>query len=371
MRIGINGLLIANGTGYRQTGIHRYLTRLTAALPAALPDAELLVYTGRGISAPAGCTTRPALLPLSHPAVRVAWERIALPAITRRDEISLFHGTVNTLPAGLKCPAVVTVHDLALLRWPEQVPFRRFRYLSKAIQRAVELADRIIAVSTATRDDLVELLGVDPGKVAVAPLGVDRSFAPPPTDALAEFRERNGLTAPIILSVSTLEPRKNLPRLLEAFAQLAPDILHQLVLVGPEGWRAGPLGEALERLKLGSRVRLTGFVPDVDLRLWYAAADLFAFPSLYEGFGLPVLEAMACGTTVLTSNVSALPEVAGDAAILVDPSSVESIATGMRSALTDPVASSARSARGLAQAREFTWERTAALTAEVYRAVAR
>ncbi len=369
MRIGINGLLLTSRTGYRLTGVNRYIERLVSALPSAIPDAELLVYTGRGVDLPDGSVARASAISLDNPAVRILWERTVLPLMTRRDRLDLFHGTVNSLPGGLRCPAVVTIHDLALLRWPEQVPIRRYRYLSKAIKDAVQAADRVLAVSAATRDDIVELLGVDPGKIAVTPLGVDRRFSPPTPEAVADFKASKGLNVPFILTVGTLEPRKNLPRLLEAFASLKPEIPHQLVLVGPEGWRQGPLNEKLDALKLEDRLKMTGFVPDHELPLWYAAADLFVLPSLYEGFGLPVLEAMACGAVVVTSNVSSMPEVAGEAALHVDPQSVASIAEGIRRALGDEILRRDLRAKGLARAKTFTWERTAELTADAYRKV--
>lgn len=370
MRIGINGLLLTGQAGYRQTGVARYIERLVTALPTVMPDAELLVHVGRGVTLPPGVEARRAWVPTERPPARLAWERAALPILARRDRLSLFHGTVNTLPAALPCPAIVTVHDLALLRWPEQVPARRFRYLSRAIPHAVRRAARVLAVSEATKRDLVELLKVPSEKIAVTPLGVDERFHPVSKVELGGFRERHGLTRPFLLTVCTLEPRKNLPRLLEAFA-LVRDTDRQLVIVGPEGWLTGGLRETLERLDLRNRVRLTGFVPDDELPLWYNAADLFVFPSLYEGFGLPVLEAMACGAPVVTSNISSLPEVAGDAAIYVEPESVESIAKGIEAALGNSETRERMSRIGVRRAREFTWRRTAELTAAAYREVLR
>lgn len=371
MRIGINGLLLTGQAGYRQTGVSRYIERLVAAMPEAMSDAALLVYAGRGIALPSGVTGKFAPIPMERPAVRIAWERAALPLLARANRLDLFHGTVNTLPPRLSCPAVVTVHDLAFLRWPEQVPVSRHRYLSAAVPDAVRRAARVIAVSEATKRDLVELLGVAGEKIAVTPLGVEERFSPPAAEALGAFRERKGLDRPFILTVCTLEPRKNLPRLLEAFARLRSELPHQLVIVGPEGWRTGALRETLAGLRLDDRLRLTGFVPDDELPLWYAAADLFAFPSLYEGFGLPVLEAMACGTPVVTSKASSMPEVAGDAAVYVDPESVEAIAEGIRVIARDAALRDRAARAGADRSRGYTWQRTARLTAEVYREVVR
>ncbi len=369
MRIGINGLLLTGQQGYRQTGISRYIERLVAALPEAMPDAEFLVYTGRDVALPPSVDGRRCPMPTTNPALRIGWEMAALPILTRRDRLSLFHGAVNALPMGLGCPAIVTIHDLALFRWPEQVTARRFHYLSRAIRSAVRSADRVLAVSEATKSDIVELLDVDPEKISVTPLGVDGRFTPPGGEQLAEFRENSGNSQPYLLSVGTLEPRKNLPRLLEAFAELKNEIPHRLVLVGPEGWRTGAMQEALIRLDLGDRVHFTGFVPDEQLPLWYAGSDAVVVPSIYEGFGLPVVEAMACGAVVVTSNVSSLPEVAGGAAVLVDPGSSESIAEGIRRVISDSSLQSDLRAKGLLRAREFTWQRTAEATVAAYRQV--
>jgi glycosyltransferase involved in cell wall biosynthesis len=370
MRIGINGLLLSGQAGYRQTGVSRYIERLIGALPAVMPDAELLVYASKDAALPSGATAKRSPIPMEHPAVRIAWERAALPVFARANRLDLFHGTVNALPSWLPCPAVVTIHDLAFLRWPEQVPVRRYQYLSRATRAAAHSAARVLAVSEATKRDVVELLGVAPEKIAVTPLGVDERVTPAPSGQLAAFRAKAGLPEPYILTVCTLEPRKNLPRLLDAFAQVKDQLPHKLVVVGPKGWRTGALKETLDRLGLGERLLLTGFVPDAELPLWYSAADIFAFPSLYEGFGLPVLEAMACGAPVLTSIESSLPEVAGNAAVYVYPLSVESIADGMLSLATSSESRIVLRANSIARAQNFTWERTARLTAEAYREAA-
>lgn len=367
MRVGINALLLTKNEGYRQTGVSRYVERLLSALPEAMPEDDLIAYLDKAVTAPEGVSVRRTPFAIDKPAFRVAWERAAFPALARKDRLDLFHGTVNALPSGLGCPGVVTIHDLAFLRWPEQVPARRYQYLAKAVPAAAKAARRVLTVSEATKRDVVELLGVAPDKVVVTPLGVDARFAPPSTAAVEVFRERAAIRRPYVLVVGTLEPRKNLPRLLDAFALIAPRVPHQLVLIGPEGWLTGPFHEQLERLRLGDRVRLTGFVPDGDLPAWYAGADCVAVPSLYEGFGLPALEAMACGAPVVVSNVSALPEVVGDAGVLVDPNDTDSIAAGLESVLGDPAARMRMTANGRLRAAEFSWAKTAELTGTAYR----
>lgn len=364
MKVGINGLLLSGHAGYRQTGVSRYVSRLAAALPEAMPDDDLLVYTGRGVEVP---NARRAPVDLERPEIRVLWERAMVPLLAQRDRLDLFHGTVNTLPRGLRCRSVVTVHDLAFLRWPEQVPRKRYRYLSRAVPAAVSAAHRVIAVSAATKFDVVDLLGVDPAKVAVVPLGVEERFQPAPASEVTQHRVNKRLNRPFLLTVGTLEPRKNLPRLLEAFATVQHEIPHDLVLVGPEGWLTGSMHERIAALRLGDRLKLTGYVPDDELPVWYSAADALVVPSVYEGFGLPALEAMACGCPVIVSDRSALPEVTGNAAELVDPDSVESIAAGLRRVAIDPGRRRHLAAAGVGRAAGFTWRRTAELTAAVYR----
>lgn len=372
MRIGINALLLSAQPGYRRSGINRYLEQLIAALPAVLGEDELVVYAGRGLaplSPPLAHGWRCAPLGVNLPALRVAWEHLALPAAVWRDHLDLFHGPVNVLPRGLPCPAVVTIHDLAFLRWPEHLPRRRYHYLAHEVRAAARRAARILAVSQSTKSDVVTMLGIAPERVAVTPLGVDDRFHPMPPDRITQWRNERGCHRPFILAVGTLEPRKNLPTLLRAFSRLTPQIPHDLALVGPAGWLTGELQATLERLRLGDRVRLTGYVADAELPFWYAAAEAFVFPSFYEGFGLPVLEAMACGTPVITSNVSALPEVAGDAALLVSPDDDAALAEAILRVVTDPALATALRQRGLERARLFTWHRTAVETVAAYREV--
>jgi glycosyltransferase involved in cell wall biosynthesis len=373
VRVGVNALLLNQGAGYRQTGVSRYIDRLLRALPEAMESDELRVYSGAGTEPPLdglGEGWRTAPLKTERPAARIAWEHLAIPALTRRDDIDLFHGTVNVVPPRLPCPSVVTVHDLAFLRFPDQVTKRRYRYLSRMIRGSVNRATKVIAVSESTKRDIVELLDVAPEKIAVTPLGVDERFRPLDEEALATFRQQAGIERSFALFVGTLEPRKNLPRLVEAFSIIADDVPHDLVVIGPEGWLTNEIHETSARLLERGRLQFRGFVSDGQLPAWYSACDLFAYPSLYEGFGLPALEAMACGAPVLTSSVSALPEVVGDAALTVSPTDSQTIAEGMRRLLMDSELRRDLRHRGIERSKVFTWARTAELTVEVYREAA-
>jgi glycosyltransferase involved in cell wall biosynthesis len=341
-------------------------------LPAALEaDDSMVLFTDRNLQALAGVRreVRQSLWPVERPELRLPWEHLALPLVIRRAGLDLYHGTVNVVPRGLRCPSVVTVHDLAFLRWPEQVPRRRHQYLSRELRGSLRRAARVIAVSEATKSDLVDMMGVDQSRIVVTPLGVDERFLPATGEEIARFKQEQKIDRPYVLSVGTLEPRKNLPALLEAFGCLTGEIPHDLVLIGAEGWLTEEIHRTLRTPALARRVRLIGFVEDGDLPAWYSAADCFAFPSLYEGFGLPVLEAMACGAPVVTSNVSSLPEVAGDAAVLVDPRDVGAIADGITRVVCDRSLADALRRKGLERAGGYRWDRTAALTVAVYREV--
>jgi glycosyltransferase involved in cell wall biosynthesis len=266
---------------------------------------------------------------------------------------------------------VVTVHDLAFRRHPETAP-QSTRWWLARIDRTLERAARIIAVSEATKRDLIELYGVEAERVAVIPHGVDGEvFHPSTREEVDRIRRRYAIDGPYLLSLGGLEPRKNLPNLVRAFARLPSDERPTLVLAGgsvewnPEGRDA--LHATLRELPPGVRdgVVLTGYVGEQDKVALLGGAEALVYPSLYEGFGLPVLEAMACGTPVVTSDVSALPEIAGDAALLVDPRDPEAIASAMTRILGEVDLRRDLAERGSSRAAGFTWEKTARSTAEV------
>ena len=296
--------------------------------------------------------------------------RLARDAVLRAVEppVDVFHGTNNVFP--YRVPAarnVLTIHDLTLLRFPEWHPARRLALMVPALGPAVRCADRIIAPSRSTRNDLVQLLSVDPARISIVPYGVAPSFTPGAAADVAARLQPFGLRrGEYLLFMGTIEPRKNLLRLLEAVEQAAPEI-GRLVVVGGHGWKDDRIRRALARLEGAGRVRSLGYVPDDARPALLGGARAFVFPSLYEGFGLPPLEAMACGTPVITSNVSSLPEVVGDAALLVDPEDVAALAAALARVWRDEMLRAELRVRGLARARCFSWERTADLTLEVYR----
>jgi len=353
------------------TGIGRYTLNLASAVAQHLEPDELTLYVTREVKDLNGirCRKVVAPVPTPHEVFRAAWEHTLVPYSARRDGINVFHSPNYTLPLGLPCPSVVTVHDLAFLD-------RRFHkarlrlYLTLLTKMSLRRADRIIAVSEYTKREVERHFPFAEGKVSVVYSGLDPAF-------------RNGASAhgggppaasdrPYVLFVGSIEPRKNLPRLIRAFERAMSDtgLPHELVLCGPWGWRYQPVKEALERSPMRRRIRHTGYVASADLPALYADADLLAYPSLVEGFGFPVLEAMASGTPVLTSDCSALPEVAGGAAVTVTPTDERAIADGIMRILSDRGLANRLAKRGRERSAEFTWERTAAETVQIYRRVA-
>ncbi|MBU0702637.1 MAG: glycosyltransferase family 4 protein, partial [Chloroflexi bacterium] len=290
----------------------------------------------------------------------------AQPGVLRRIGADLVHGPVFVAPLLAPCPAVVTIHDLSFIRFPDLFRPANRLYLTALTRLSARRARRLIAVSEHAAAESARLLGVSRERIDVIYHGVDPAFRPLPADEVAAFRRRRRLPERFVFFVGTLEPRKNLARLVEAFAR-ARDARIGLVLAGGKGWLYDELFARVEALGLSEQVIFPGYVTSEELPLWYNAATLLAYPSVYEGFGLPVLEAQACGTPVLTSNLSSLPEAAGDAAVMVDPYDVEALADGLNRLLTDESLRNDLRAAGLARVGQFTWSRAAQETVRTYR----
>jgi alpha-1,3-rhamnosyl/mannosyltransferase len=282
----------------------------------------------------------------------------------------VYHATNNIFPYRIAASRhVLTIQDLTLLLFPEWHPADRLAAMVPALEPAVRAADHIITPSRATRNDLLKLLPADPARVSVVPDGVSPLFVPVAGAEVAAQLAPLGLRPDTyLLFMGTIEPRKNLLRLLEAMELAAPEI-GPLVLAGGRGWNDAGILSALERLEAAGRARSLGYVPDRLRPALLTGARAFVYPSLYEGFGLPPLEAMACGAPIVASHVSSLPEVVGDAALLVDPEDVQALAGAIERIWRDHALRADLRARGLARAREFSWHRTARLTLDVYRDV--
>jgi glycosyltransferase involved in cell wall biosynthesis len=359
VRIGINAALLGAKQGYRQTGVSRYIGELVDGLGVTKAPDDKIILLGR----------RPGFI-TDAPSARILWEQTGLPASMVLHRLDVLHGPMHVVPIVTRTPSVMTVHDVAFLRFPGQLSGNRRAFLVAATRVSAHKVDRIITVSQNTADDLIHWLKVPEEKVEAIPLAPSSRVKPVSGKSLDVFRMKWNIDRPYVLAVGTLEPRKNLPLLLRAFERIKDDVDHQLVLVGPEGWLTEELRQTLNELDLGDRVRLTGFVSDEELGGWYSAADLFAFPSLYEGFGLPSLEAMRCGAPVLASNSSCFPEVIGNAGVLITPTEESLWAETMRELLRDPDRRAELARRGLARAGEFSWKRTAEETYLVYSDVA-
>ena len=303
---------------------------------------------------------------------RFLLEQVCLPWMLWRRGVDVVHSLHYALPLfTFGTRRVVTFHDLTFFDMPEMHERFKVFYFQNFMKAAMRLADAVIFVSQSSRNDCLTRLGKPRGETAVAPLGKGKAFGEPFTvERLTEVRDIYGVGERFILYVGTIEPRKNLSRLVEAFARIAaeyPDL--QLVLAGAKGWLTEELFRTLDEVGLGSRVILPGFIAEADKPVLLAACTLFVYPSLYEGFGLPVLEAMASGAAVITSNVSSLPEVAGNAAVLINPVSTDALTAAMDELLRSPERRADLQRRGPEQAAQFTWRRTAELTRAVYASV--
>lgn len=352
-------------------GIGTYIRELLPALAVDDPDVELVLFRSTWRHDPPVMPLLrqpPVVVPGSIRTLYPSWDLLGRPGLpSALAEADVIHATnpaaVPPIRDGQRL--VVTVHDLAFERFPELFP-RRWRWLYRAgLRAAVKRAHAIIVPSRSTADDLLARTSIDVDRLHVTPLApfLARSDEDP-----AEALQRLNIEPPYVLSVGTLEPRKNLVRLVRAYRQVAPEVPHTLVLAGPAGWQSAELETELARTGPREIVR-TGPVSDPDLDALYRGADAFAYPSLYEGFGLPVIEAMARGVATVTSNTSSLPEVAGDAALLVDPEDVGEIADALARVLTDAAMAEDLRRRGRERAAAFSWDATARATLDVYRQV--
>lgn len=287
-------------------------------------------------------------------------------------EAELFHATEHLLPPFADIPTVLTVHDLIFERYPQYHKIWNYVFLKSAMPLFCRRATAIIAVSEATKADLQALYGLNPAKITVIPEAAASRFVPQPAERIEAARRRYGLPPRYILSVGTIEPRKNLSRLVDACGPLLEGRLSDcLVIVGSKGWLYEEFFRHLERLPWQDKVILPGFVADEDLPALYSGALVTVQPSLWEGFGLPVLEAMACGSPVCASNASSLPEVGGDAARYFDPANTDAISSTLADILRDPELRQEMRQRGLARAAAFSWRNTAERTLALYERVLR
>jgi glycosyltransferase involved in cell wall biosynthesis len=380
MRIGINAHLVAFNKSYRQAGVSKYTELLINNLVNLDQTDQFFIYIGnqprpQNFANATNFRVRASRLPTIKPPVRIAWEQSLAPALLLRDRLNLLHCPVNVVPLAAPSKTVVTIHDLGFMRYPERYRAAKRRYLTAATSLSARRAAHIITDAESGRQEIIELLKVRPEKVTAVPLGVDARFRPLPPEEIEQFRQEKKLPARFVLYLGTLEPRKNIPLLLRGFARLRrenPAAVEgvELVLGGAKGWLYDEIFRLVQQLGLEQTTHFPGYVSEEELPLWYNSAECFVYPSIYEGFGLPPLEAMASGCPVITSNTSSLPEVVGKAGITVGPEDEAGLATALAQLLTDPAERVLRREQGRAQAQKFTWEETARRTLEIYRRIA-
>ncbi|MBN1249700.1 MAG: glycosyltransferase family 4 protein [Anaerolineae bacterium] len=367
--VAFNAHLLSGDASYRSAGISVYIANLIQHIGTELDGLRFQILLGDGML-PDGAAA-PVLrsrLSTAHPWRRILWEQLALPAVLRRLGADLLHGPAFAGPLITACPQVITVHDLSFLRHPEFFRAANRVYLRAITGPSCRRAAAVIAVSEFTARETVALLGVQADRVTRVYHGVAPRFRPLPEEEVAAFRAHKGLPERFILFLGTLEPRKNLLQLIRAYSRLNDSTLH-LVLAGAQGWYYEDIYAEVQRLGLESHVHFPGFVSVEEQPFWYNAAHVFAYVSTYEGFGMPVLEALACGVPAVTASTTALPEAGGAGALAVPPDDVAALADGLHQVATDGALRADLRQRGLAHAARFSWSRTAAETLRVYRRV--
>jgi glycosyltransferase involved in cell wall biosynthesis len=368
MHIGLNAHLLTNQAGFRSAGIHGYMLNTMRWLPKVAPEGwRFTAMTGAACDLDlSGFGVRRSRFDTRSPIKRIFWEQALQPF--QLGDFDLYHAQAFVSPLILSKPSVVTVFDLSFIHYPQGLTATRRLYLRLLTPLSCRRARRVIAISASTAKDITTAFGIPPEKIDIA-LGAydDQRFVPLPVQQVDTFRRENGLPERFWLFVGTLEPRKNLATLINAYAALPQSERLPLIIGGSKGWLYDDIFAAVERHGLSDAIRFTGFLPAENLPLWYNSAETFVYPSVYEGFGLPVVEAMACGTPVITSNASSLPEAAGDAALTVSPHDTAALTQALRQAYHNREWREQARIDGLRQAAGFSWKRTAEITIDSYR----
>lgn len=372
MKIGIDVTAALTQGG----GIGRYTRELVSALTAVAPELDYHFFSAKVANNPTAVLpqtnqTHFHMAPLGERWLYRLWYRLRLPLPVQwvTGPLDLFHSPDFVLPpVHGRIPTLLTVHDLSFVHYPSAYPEQLVRYLNQVVPWSIGRASHVLADSEATKADLVQIWQVAPAKITVLYSGVSDHFQPV-TDIKKQTAVRQKYkigTVPYILSVGTIQPRKNYQMLIEAFAPVAQTQPHHLIISGGKGWLYDEMLAEVSRRGLDGRVHFIGFVDDADLPTLYSGADLFLFPTLYEGFGLPLLEAMQCGVPVVSANVSSLPEVVGQAAIQLSPHQASDWTAVMQRLLQTPSERAALVAAGFRQARRFSWHQSAQQLSQLY-----
>ena len=366
MRIGLDGIPLAS----TKTGIGHYTFELSSALAAVDTHDEFELISPVPFDSSPFEDVPPNLRKVEA-AKRKSWWLFGLPLYIRRQSLALFHGTNYEIPMWNKCPTVLSIHDLSLLLYPQTHLNHLVRRARFRLPLMARFATKVITATECVKREIVEHLQVDPAKIAVTPYAPRHTFRPLPRAETDQVRTRLGIEETFILFVGTIEPRKNLITLLRAFAEVIQNtgLRPQLVIAGQKGWLMDEISTYVNSESLSDRILFTGYVSDRDLRALYSSCAVCVYPSLYEGFGFPPLEAMSCGAPVIVSDIPVLHEVIGEAAVRVPPLDVQRMAESLVEMLQDKGKRTYFSEAGLNRAGQFTWENTARLTLDVYRDV--
>jgi glycosyltransferase involved in cell wall biosynthesis len=358
----------------RRTGVGYYTEHLLHHLAEEAPEEELIVVSNRPIDTTRPLPARVRVAGFRWRAPRIVWLQTLAPHTLHQLQPDVAHFTNGMLPLLSSTPSVVTIHDMSLSLFPHFHPPRRVLLNRPLVDHAARRADAVITVSDSSKRDILRRYNLSPDRVHVIHEAAAPSFRPVLNQRVLErVRRQYGLGERIILSVGTIEPRKNLPQLIDAFARRrrTGDLSHQLVCVGPYGWRSRGIAARIERLRVADAITFTGYVPFDDLPALYSLAEIFVFPSVYEGFGLPVVEAMACGAPVITGPTAALAEIAGGAIEHIDRLDAESLGDAMVALARNRARREHLARLGIERARAFSWNRAARETLEVYRQTAK
>lgn len=371
MRIGLDGIPLAAA----KTGVGHYTFELARSLALIAPSDDFTLVSPRPPNTLAANASQ-CLIPANLHYVRLRpgllnwrWWSLSLPLYLRWRPFDLFHGTNYDIPLWTRRPSVVTIHDLSLLLHADTHEGHLVRRGLRRLPLMAQSATMIITPSQSVKQEVCANLNIESSKVAVTPLAPRSIFRRIEREQTRETRRRLGVTDDFILFVGTIEPRKNLITLAQAFVEMlrTTSLCPQLVIAGQEGWLMNDFFSFIKEAGLHDRVCFTGYLGDEDLRALYSSCSVFVYPSLYEGFGLPPLEAMACGAPVIASQVPAILEAVGEAACLVNPKDVQELAGAIVRLLVDKQAREQLSLTGIERVKDFTWERTARCTVEVYR----
>jgi glycosyltransferase involved in cell wall biosynthesis len=376
VKIALNALKLSQSASYHTAGLSQYIYELLTNLRLQPPYQQ---YEAFVTSMPADI--RLSTTPNFHcsavgsafvkPSLRILWEQLLQPAVLARRPPDIVHALGYALPLAWRGASAITICDLSFVRYPDLFNRSNAMYLATMARLSVRKATAVLTISESTRRDVIRLFGVPAERVTTTYCGVSERFRPVPESEVEQFRRRHELPAEFLLFIGTIEPRKNLAGLVTAYAAYRREVAEPipLILGGGRGWKDQHVFDLVERLGLREHVRFPGYIPGDDLPSWYSAATAFIYPSRYEGFGLPVAEAMACGTPIITSAVSSLPEVVGDAGLLVDPDDERALAAAMTRLASDSELRRTLSLAGQERAAQFRWQRMAAETAGVYERV--